>query len=478
VAAESWVLGERAALDTSGPQLRQLERDVITLYTNDYAKQWDAMLGDLNIVPLRNLTQASQDLYIIGSPQSPMRDLLASASKQLAPSIAPPPPPGLAGAAAAATTAATSAASAAQSQLQGLLGNPDSGAPPDPPGFVIDQRYKLLRDFVGTGPGAPIDVVLKLINDLQVQLAHLAATPTGGPAAPPVATGADPAQILRTEALRQPQPVSRWLQDMASSSIALRGGGARQQVADVYNGGGGGAPGAAGGGSGSAASPAGLCKQAVTGRYPFSVGATNEIPMDDFGRLFAPGGLLDGFFNTQLRAYVDMSGTTWKPQPLDGVPAPVAPDQLVQFQRAAVIRDLFFAAGGNAPSVRFDITPTTLDNGARQVTLDLDGLTVSNVHGPTRATQVTWPGTNRMQNVRLIFDPPSSGATGVFTATGPWALFRLFGQGSLVQAGSPELYTLSFRQGDRQAAFEIRAGSVLNPFAPGVLQEFRCPTLP
>jgi type VI secretion system protein ImpL len=65
----------------------------------------------------------------------------------------------------------------------------------------------------------------------------------------------------------------------------------------------------------------------------------------------------------------------------------------------------------------------------------------------------------------------------VLSANGPWALFRLFGQGSLVQAGSAERYQLTFQQGERRAVFEVRAGSVLNPFAPGVLQEFRCPAL-
>jgi type VI secretion system protein ImpL len=220
-----------------------------------------------------------------------------------------------------------------------------------------------------------------------------------------------------------------------------------------------------------------LCRQAVTGRYPFTVGAANEIPMDDFGRLFAPGGLLDAFFNAQLRPFVDMSGPVWKPQPLDGVAPPIAAEQLAQFQRAAVIRDLFFSAGGNTPSVRFDITPTSLNNGAKQVTLDLDGISVINVNGPSRPTQVTWPGTNRMLNVRLVFDPPSEGTTGVLKATGPWALFRLFDQGNLAPAGSPELYTLAFRQGERQTTFEIRAASVLNPFAPGTLHDFRCPVM-
>jgi type VI secretion system protein ImpL len=90
---------------------------------------------------------------------------------------------------------------------------------------------------------------------------------------------------------------------------------------------------------------------------------------------------------------------------------------------------------------------------------------------------VTWPGPNRMNSVRLVFDPaPSSGPT-VLQATGPWALFRLIAQGSLQQSGSPDRYTLSFALGDRHASFELRAGSVQNPFAPGVLKDFQCPAL-
>src|SRR6185437_4084427 len=117
-----------------------------------------------------------------------------------------------------------------------------------------------------------------------------------------------------------------------------------------------------------------------------------------------------------------------------------------QFQRAAVIRDLFFGAGGNTPAVRFDITPISLDNGAKQVTLDLGGTTVSYAHGPQRATQITWPGQGGMTNVRLSFDPPAAAGGGrVFQASGPWALFRLFEQGNLQQAGSAERYTLSFQ---------------------------------
>jgi type VI secretion system protein ImpL len=461
VASESWVLGKEAQVDPASPQVLTLQRDVIALYTADYAKQWDALMADLDVQPMRSLPQAVQDLYILASPQSPMRDLLAGITRQLTLTQPPAPPPGVAGAIQAASSAAAQgaaqAASGAASRLQGLLGQ--AGTPPDPPGKAIEDRYAALIAFVGKGPGAPIDNVLKLLNDLQAQLAKLAAAPVGGAAAG-LGGGEDPAQLLQAEASRDPQPVARWLQAMAMSSNQLRGGGALEQVKKAF-----GAPGG----------PASLCKQAVAGRYPFTVGSSNDIPLDDFSRLFAAGGLLDKFYNDNLQSFVDTSGTAWKAQPVAGVTAPVTPADLAQFQRAAQIRELFFAAGGNQPTVRFDITP--LDTDAKQVTLDLDGQAITYAHGPQRPVSVTWPGQNRMNSVRLVFDPPPSTGAPVFQAIGPWALFRLFGQGSLQQSGGADRYTLSFQLGDRHASYEIRAGSVLNPFAPGVLRDFQCPKL-
>jgi type VI secretion system protein ImpL len=249
---------------------------------------------------------------------------------------------------------------------------------------------------------------------------------------------------------------------MDESSTALRGGGARQQVIDDYN---------------RAGGPAALCPLAVNGRYPFVAGSSLETPLDDFAKLFAPGGLIDGFFNTQLRPYVDTTGTTWKAQTVDGVSAPVSQADIVQFQRAAVIRDLFFAPGSTTIAVRFDLTPVSLDPASSQVSLELGGTSIPYAHGPSRSTQITWPGPNGTQNVRLVFDPPPAGGTGVMAENGPWAMFRLFGNGSLSPAGSPERFMLTFVVGDRMATYEIRASSVLNPFAPGVLRDFRCPSV-
>jgi type VI secretion system protein ImpL len=458
-ANESWVLGSRAQIIPDSAEAKRLEHDVIDLYERDYAKQWDAMLRDLNLVPLRSLEQATQDLSLLGAPQSPIRDLLSAIARQLTLSQPPPAPP----AEVAKSTAeglAKQLAPDAAARLKPLLGTQGSGPPSEPPGKKIDDRYRALRDYVGTGPGAPIDQTLKVIDGLHQQLATRG-QPAAGASAPPV--GGDAVQLMRDEAANDPPPVKGWLEAMAASANALISGRTRQQAAEAWN-----APGSG---------PASLCQKAVTGRYPFVPGAPIEIPMDDFTNLFKPGGLIDGFFNTQLRPYVDTSvDGSWKPHPVDGVPAPVAPADLAQFQKAALIRELFFGAGGNAPTVRFDITPVDLDAGATQVTLDIGGTPpIVFAHGPPRATQVTWPGQAAASSVRLIFDPPSSAGAAVFQASGAWALFRLFEQGTLKRSEWADRYELTFAKGDRHARFEIRAGSVVNPFAAGLLTGFQCP---
>lgn len=465
VASESWVLGQKVPGSFDLAQQSNVANEVVKLYLEDYAKAWDGLLQDIEIAPLRSLNQASQDLYILASKQSPLKEFLVAVARQVTLSE-PPRSTSVEAAAAEAEKAAKDKAAAVaptvakSAALAALLAGHAGAAPALPPGHEIDERYRQLRELVTPPGSAPIEQVLKLLDDLRQQLARLNAAGVGGAAA--AATADDPSLALRAESQRQPQPLGRWLAAMAEQGTALRSGGARQQVAAAYSG---------------VNGPGRLCAPAVNGRFPFVPGSSNETPLDDFAKLFAPGGLIDGFFNTHLRPYVNTTGKTWTPQAVDGVSAPLSPADIAQFQRAAVIRDLFFASGSTTISVRFDITPVELDAGASQVSLELDGTSVTYAHGPSRSTQINWPGPNGMTNVRLVFNPPPSGGTGVLSETGPWAMFRLFRRGTLQQTGSPERYLLTFVLGDRSASFEIRAGSVLNPFAPGVLQDFRCPAV-
>ena len=484
VANDSWVLGKQSEFSVASPQAATLQQDVVKLYSEEYAANWDAFMADLDLPPLTDSRQSIQMLYVLSSPQSPMRDMLTALQKQFLLTQAPPVPATAAGAVQAAGAAAAAAAGSATSRLQGLLGG--QGAAAEPPGKAIEVRYEALIKFVGKGPGAPLDGVLKVLSDLQQQLEKVNNPTPGAPASPGGAASA--IEQLRTQAAQAPDPVRRWLIAMVGGGSASGGGAAAGPAGP------GGAPPPGGGGAipkqlNAAAKkaavqafnapdgPATLCQRAVAGRYPFVSGSSNDIPLDDFAKLFAPAGLLDTYFNAQLRPFVNTSGGNWKLQSAGDVEPPITPADLAQFQRAAAIRDLFFGPGGKDPAVRFDITPLSADNVTKQVTIDLGEQQLVYAHGPTRPVTVYWPGTNRIISARLAFDPPPSSGTPVIQTSGPWALFRLFDHGTLRPTGSADRYNLDFILGDRTASYEIRAGSVLNPLAPGLLRAFQCPGL-
>ena len=438
-AQDSWVLGAggEAVLDQTG--LLHLEGEVMRIYEADYVRTWDAMLADLQLQPPRTGDQARHDLYLLGSPQSPLRDLLVSITRQLRPSEPPPPP---------AANAAVHAGSAAPQ-------------PTEAPGRAIDLHYRALQAVLGDGKGpAPLDTILRLIADLQSQLIR-ATTPGAAPA--PLAE-ADAAASLRAEAERQPEPLHRWLVSLGQTGSALRGGGLRQQAMASLN---------------ASSGPGPMCRQ-IAARFPFNPASSADAPLEDFAQLFGAGGRWDQWFNG-VRPFVDTSGATWRPQGQDGTAPPLSAADVAALQQAQRVRDMLFA-GGARPQAVFDLMPVAADPGTKQATLDLDGTVISYAQGAARSTRLMWPGPTGMANARLTFDPPSTTGPSSIEAHGAWALFRLLQQARVTQAGPGEVYRVAFQLGDRSVTYELRAASAQNPFAPGTaglgaLRRLTCPAL-
>jgi type VI secretion system protein ImpL len=270
----------------------------------------------------------------------------------------------------------------------------------------------------------------------------------------------DPMLTLRAVASQAPQPVQRWLLSLTTSGAAFQAGGARDHAAAALAGAGG---------------PAQLCAQAIAGRYPFVADADADVPLDDFSRLFAPGGQFDSFFNAQLRPYADTAGRVWKVAASPGIPAPITTADLAPFQRAAQIRDMFFPAGATTPSVEFTVTPVSLDAGLKQVQLMLGGTTITDPRGAEVPAEVTWPGAGG-STARLVYTPTSGPDVTLAEASGPWALFRLIGQGHLSRL-SQDRFLLSFESDGHRVVFSLHAASVLNPLAENPMRVFRCPAI-
>jgi type VI secretion system protein ImpL len=452
-ASESWVLGPEAAAGLAGDP-RQLEAAVLRLYAEDYARAWQAMLGDLVLPPFRNLPQAAEALNLLGAPNSPMRDLLRTAARQLSPGTPPEPPGGAAGQAAAAA-AAQQAAPAASSRLAAAVGAVVQGSSAGPVAQVVEERFRPLRDVAGQ----PLDGILAIVNELYVQVARLASSPPGT-VMPPPAAGLDPGQRLAAEAQRAPDPLAGWLRSLAQSTATQRAGGTKAAIA------------AAG-----AQQLAPFCR-GLEARFPFRRDANApDMPLDDFVRLFGPGGVFDQFFAQNLRNFVDTSQRAWRPVAADGLPPPVSPGDIAQFQRAAAIRDAFFPAampGQAGLGLRFELMPLGLDPGAAGAVLEVEGNKNNIARGAqgARPVQMQWPSRGA---VSLGFDPAAP--AGAITADGPWAAMKFVARGRLLATNTPDRLRLTLQQGDRSAEFELRASSIVHPFALRELAEFRCPQL-
>jgi type VI secretion system protein ImpL len=215
-----------------------------------------------------------------------------------------------------------------------------------------------------------------------------------------------------------------------------------------------------------------FCSQAIDGRYPFVRSSPRDVTRDDFAALFGPGGKLDAFFNQNLAQYVDTSTNPWsfkkvQEQSLGGS------GNLAQFQRAAVIRDVFFRGGG---ILRLDFKPVDMDPAITNFIFDVDGQLIKYSHGPQVPQSVTWPGPKGGLQVRVQITPPGVSGTSGAALDGPWSLFRMLDKANIQPAGAPEKFRVTFAVDGRNAVFDVTSSSVQNPFRLRELAEFRCPS--
>lgn len=462
VSKESWIFGSQGEDSLSAAELRQLEKDLLILYYSDYAAQWDRLLADIAITRFRSIAHAIESLNTLAGPHSPLRSLLLAVVRETN-LTRPPEKDGL-----AATVEELKQAGEAKLQkgsgvakrLTQIVGQPNQQE--DPPGQFIDDRYKALRDFVQGKDGvpAPMEDVIRMLNEVYFQLNQLAASlgrdqvikdlSTGG-------AGRSALQQLASAATRFPPPVNAWLASAAKGATKVKVSGARKQLNGIWV---------------SEVLP--MCQRALNNRYPVFTNSTVEVDLDDFTTLFAPGGLIDKFFNQHLRPFVDTSRRPWRLHREDQVNLGISGEVLAQFQRAADIRDSFFAGGTNL-QVRFELVPISLDESATQVLLVIDGQTLTYSHGPPRTVQFQWPGPVSAGSVRLAFSPRLPGRQSSITKNGPWAWFRMMDEARAETSGLSDRFSLEFSLGGRSVKLEMRAKSVVNPFTLKALERFRCP---
>lgn len=453
LAEEQWVLGRDQA---DQQNVASLAADVRRLYFQDYLRQWDALLADIDFVPITSVAQAADVLRILSGPTSPLKKLLVAVAKET-------------------DLQQEERLLAAQGQkveggvdqlkqrLGSLLGqeqaaNPAAVASSEDP---VSAHFADLNSLVSKGEGEPaaIDGLLSDMNALYVQVSAMVGA--SGDALLGEAKNQASAAAARVSltAERQPPLVQGLVKSVVGSTTNTMMGGVRNQlnaawVSEVVN----------------------VYRQSLSGRYPMSPGSSRDATLEDFGQFFGTGGVMDNYFRKYLQPYVNTSTTTWSWQPGAAQKLGISPGVLQTFQRAANIRDAFFrSSGGTQPAVRFELKPVAMDANISQFLLDLDGQQLSYDHGPSRPVAMQWPNPGSIGVVRLSIMPPSATGRSGVTLDGPWAWFRLLEQSDLTATNSPDRFNLRLRVDGASISYELRASSAFNPFKSRVLSGFSLP---
>jgi len=453
----SWVLGPDASGPDSAPEA--LKAGVRRLYAQDYVHEWETYLGSIRLVPVQDLSQSAERARLLAAPDSPLLALVREAARETALSVAPKGAPSLTERAGQTFQAIGNAVQqhtggAAASEASVSASASASAAPG--PEQAVDSRFSRLQALVdASAPGqpAPIVATMALLNEVYVYLSALDGA-MQQKVAPP---SSDVLARLGALAAQLPEPIRTVLIQLGQSG-ALRAQETKRGIA-----------------SNDLRSLTAWCKQVVNGRYPFDPSARAEVPPQDFDTLFAPNGRLDAFFQKNLAADVDTSAHPWAYKPVDASAAPANAAGLADFERAATIRAVFFAAGGATSALTLTFKPVEMDPSILQFTLDIDGQLISYAHGPQLAIPVQWPAAHGASRVSVQLTPAPGSDAGPLSYDGPWALFRMLDRMKIEPTAQPERFFATFDIEGRNVRLEVAAGSVQNPFDLAELRAFKCP---
>ncbi|MEY8830458.1 type VI secretion system membrane subunit TssM [Sedimentitalea sp. XS_ASV28] len=460
VASESWVLGPRGEAEQTDAALIALSRDVLNLYYNDYIARYDAVLGDIDIIPMESLSHAVEVTNVLSGPTSPIVNILTEISNEtrLTEDRAILDTSELkTGASAVAAIESRSTLSAqAQIMLSALsrAAAANTGEPARPPGAYVEDRFAWLHQLVDRPDGQPsqLDGLMGALTNVYQELNKMSFSGVSSSA-----EGGAAIQQFQQAASRIDGPIQRWASQITTGSSGIAADGTRASINASWQ-----------------ASVLPFCEQALSNRYPFNRRAGADVAMQDFARLFAPQGLIDSFFTEHLIRYVDTRTRPWSWKRVNDVELGISQSVLEQMQYAAEIRDAFFAAG-STPAVQFQITPEALDPKAKSVSLEIDGQAVEFAHrgGQPNPVAVTWPGSVGL--ARVTFQPDRKNIESTLSRDGPWGWFRLLDAAEVRRTNVSDRKRVIFNVGGRIAIFQLQSGSVINPFALPALAKFNCP---
>jgi type VI secretion system protein ImpL len=425
-----WILGRFGEQPVVADQYERLLPDLVDIYTKNFVAAWQE---DIAKVQIRRLTEDRPTYPLLtaaAAVTSPIARLLEAIHDETSLHDVP-------------QSLGDSASNTPNGAAAALVGS--SG---ESPAKMVDKAlrpYQLLVE--GNSGRRPIDLILSDLNDIRSNLNRLA---TNTSQADQLSSRLD-AEVskLKNDTDRMPPPFAMMMdttandvtREIADSASARRVQVLRDKV--TFS-----------------------CQETIASRYPFSANAEQEVTLADFRRMFGPKGLLDQFATETIIPAADTSGSDWKWHEDAPISRQLSPTALSDFQKAAAIRDSFFA-DGPTPGFTVAVTPPPTTG----VKLEIDSTAIY-ARGNTASTTVQWPGSSEPHRAVLGVEMPGGRPPLTIEKTGVWALYRVLDTGQVTPDGTLASFTLA----GREFKFRFTPNNGTKPLALSLLRSFHCPS--
>lgn len=465
LADDSWVVGNRSE-DMSELDLANIQAAIEKSYLDDYIGYWQDAIHQLQLKNTNTLDEHVRLLSEVLSGSSPMQRVLQETAvhTQLSRPLIDPSAVASQVKESGQLARAVSPKVGRLNRIASLAGRNRLLKLPENPATLVDKRFEDIHDLMGGSNkgAAPYERIRSGLMELQFYLEGITSSGNASESAYEAAMGrmangrSDPIGKLKVEARYLPEPVKTWVTKLVDRAWAHTLGNARAHLTSEYN---------------LMVRP--FYERSIEGRYPINKQSRVDVTLNDFAEFFKPGGIEQRFFQDYLAPFVNTQRSPWKLQSVDGQSLALSRRSLAAFEQAENIRKVLFA-NGDVPSVAFKLRAIYLDANINRFELNMLGERLEYRHGPDRKNDVSWPSVSGVETVKYTFED-HYGVQYSNQVDGVWSLFRFLDRYPLSKTGYSDRYSLTVKDKERKATYEVQASSAVNPFGRDYLGRYRLP---